>query len=34
MQVIKADTIDAAVESILNKLKADTRRSSNIENAI
>jgi hypothetical protein len=34
MQVIKADTIDAAIERILSELGADTRRSRNRENAI
>ncbi|KAF7082140.1 hypothetical protein CFC21_086020 [Triticum aestivum] len=33
-EVIKADTIDAAVERILNELGKDTRRSNNKENAI
>nr|XP_051195893.1 uncharacterized protein LOC127308976 isoform X2 [Lolium perenne] len=33
-EVIKADTIDAAVERILSELGAETRRSSNRENAI
>ncbi|XP_047078929.1 uncharacterized protein LOC124689442 [Lolium rigidum] len=33
-EVIKADTIDAAIERILSELGADTRRSSNRENTI